>query len=329
MTGVQTCALPISFVCKASLGQLSGAIAILPTRESVADSLRRPLFYYSSDKVVLHNIPMGHGQLTTNVQYRFECEMVDGAGFEWIIEDLDNSAVWARGFAPVSGVSAASSLFDGFGFAVDSPNPTGSAKYKDMDFSDCVRTFSSTTPSGWSTVAKDTDVAVSGTNKTVATITSGGSAEGMVIGAHGRRTGSGVSRAFQVEYTSGPDTRCMIGLAKEDAVIGTDQFPGSASNTYGYHAFSGNAWNNGSGAAYGATYVAGDKVLVVLTSAGAMICYKWNGSSWSSQGTAFTGLSGVYHPAWGTASSASGTRSVTITTRGIPGLTAVGAQDWE
>lgn len=60
-----------------------------------------------------------------------------------------------------------------------------------------------------------------------------------------------------------------------------------------YYGSNGEKYSNGSGVGYGATYTTGD-VISILYDNGSLIFYK-NGSS---QGTAFTGLSGTYYPSF-------------------------------
>ena len=70
---------------------------------------------------------------------------------------------------------------------------------------------------------------------------------------------------------------------------------GSASYQYSYISSSGNKFNNGSAVAYGATYTTGDVIGIALDmDAGTLVFYKNN----TSQGTAYTGLTGTFFPAF-------------------------------
>jgi hypothetical protein len=70
---------------------------------------------------------------------------------------------------------------------------------------------------------------------------------------------------------------------------------GTSSYQYAYISSTGNKFNNGSSVAYGATYTTGDVIGIALDmDAGTLVFYKNN----SSQGTAYTGLSGTFFPAF-------------------------------
>lgn len=84
-------------------------------------------------------------------------------------------------------------------------------------------------------------------------------------------------------------TNCFVGIASSSEF--TANYPGSTSASYGYVDGTGNKYNNGVAAAYGATYVANDVIGVALDlDAGTIVFYK-NGVS---QGTAYSGLSGSF-----------------------------------
>ena len=71
-------------------------------------------------------------------------------------------------------------------------------------------------------------------------------------------------------------------------------YPGGTSDSYGYFASSGNKFNSGNQSSYGSSYASGDVIGIALDlNAGSLAFYK-NGTS---QGTAFTGLSGGFRPA--------------------------------
>ena len=83
----------------------------------------------------------------------------------------------------------------------------------------------------------------------------------------------------------------LIGIGTSAAPV-SDYFHISASG-YGYAQSTGNKWNNNASSAYGASWTTGDVIGVALDlDAGTLVFYK-NGTS---QGTAFSGLSGTFFP---------------------------------
>ena len=87
------------------------------------------------------------------------------------------------------------------------------------------------------------------------------------------------------EVTAGSGSQ-MIGIGKEGGL-----YDFRVANGYGYFYFNGQKYNSNTGASYGATYTSGDIIGVALDmDAGTLTFYK-NGTS---QGTAYTGLSGTY-----------------------------------
>jgi hypothetical protein len=94
---------------------------------------------------------------------------------------------------------------------------------------------------------------------------------------------------FEWVYTSN-NPAAMVGIAtyqaNKNAQLGSDAFG------WGYH-YSGDKYNNNTATAYGASYTTGDVIGVALDmTAGTLTFYKNN----TSQGTAFSGLTGVYFP---------------------------------
>lgn len=84
------------------------------------------------------------------------------------------------------------------------------------------------------------------------------------------------------------------GIYLTDAVLTDDM--NLSTNYLGYNASNGNKYSGGSGAAYGATFAAGDVIGIAFdSSAGSLTFYKNN----TSQGVAFTGITGNYSPATG------------------------------
>jgi hypothetical protein len=90
----------------------------------------------------------------------------------------------------------------------------------------------------------------------------------------------------------------MLGITKETdtkATTGQDVYPGISANSYGYIA-GGQKYNNATGTTYGASYTTNDIIGIALDmDAGTLTYYKNN----TSQGTAFSGLSGIYLPSIG------------------------------
>lgn len=88
----------------------------------------------------------------------------------------------------------------------------------------------------------------------------------------------------------------MIGVANASAT--RSGYTGSDANGWSYYKTNGNKYNNATGTAYGATYANTDIIGVALDmDAGTLTFYKNN----TSQGTAFTGLTGTLFPTLSTA----------------------------
>jgi hypothetical protein len=86
---------------------------------------------------------------------------------------------------------------------------------------------------------------------------------------------------------------CAIGISDQGGIGTAGSF---ANNYYYYVSKTGNKFSNGTNTAYGATYTASDVIGVALDmDAGTLVFYKNN----TSQGTAYTGLSGTYYPKYG------------------------------
>jgi len=88
----------------------------------------------------------------------------------------------------------------------------------------------------------------------------------------------------------------MNGIISTSDNISNALFPGQTSTSYGYYSVNGQKYNNNTGTSYGATYqTAGDIVGVALDLDGGTLTFYKNGTS---QGTAFTGISGTFKPAY-------------------------------
>jgi hypothetical protein len=84
----------------------------------------------------------------------------------------------------------------------------------------------------------------------------------------------------------------MVGVAS--ASVPLSSYIGASATGYGYNANDGQKYNNSTAGAYGSAYTSGDVIGVALDmDAGTLIFYKNN----TSQGTAYTGLSGTIFPA--------------------------------
>ena len=133
---------------------------------------------------------------------------------------------------------------------------------------------------------KGANISVSDGNLT-ATVTSTG---GIVLSTFGVSSGK-----WYWEMTRNGGSDCVIGIANASA--SRTAYLGSDSNGWGYIGSNGNKTNNATSATYGASYASGDVVGVVLDmDAGTVTFYK-NGSS---QGTAYSGLTGTIFAAFGT-----------------------------
>lgn len=157
----------------------------------------------------------------------------------------------------------------------------------------------------WNVADKDADVALSG-GDLVATIVSTGAEQGVVRGVQFRSATD--ARFFCGEYT-GPDGRCCPGIAKATASL--TQYPGQDASGYSVYGADGRLQFNGGSTAYTSAYGSGTIVGVGLA-AGVLTFFTWSGSAWVSLGTAATGITGDWAPAWGPGSSAAGTRSFSL-----------------
>lgn len=150
---------------------------------------------------------------------------------------------------------------------------------------------------------------------TIASVTA--TAQGAVRGSQGRDASG--DHYFEVTIGGTADGRMMVGIGLSSASLAS--YPGADGDGRGYWGSSGQKYASASGSSYGATFSSGD-VIGVRLNAGALTFYV-NGSS---QGSAFTGLSGAWYPMCGTDTSVAGTRSATINTNPTPpsGSTAWG-----
>jgi hypothetical protein len=139
----------------------------------------------------------------------------------------------------------------------------------------------------WNPSDKGSNITLSGGNLT-ATVGAGG---GMVRSTIGKSSGKWY---WEVTRNSGgPD--CVIGIANSSASL--TSYLGVDANGRGYIGSTGNKITNASAAAFGASYAATDVIGVALDmDTGQITLYKNN----TSQGVAYTGLSGTFFAAFGT-----------------------------
>jgi len=132
----------------------------------------------------------------------------------------------------------------------------------------------------WNPADKGTNVTLSGGDLSVS-ISADGAWDAV------RSTISKTSGKWYWEYTM-TGTNAMSGILLSTATLSS--FLGADANGWGYYDLNGNKYTNGASVAYGATYTTGDVIGVALDmDSGTVVFYKNN----TSQGTAYTGLSGA------------------------------------
>jgi len=101
---------------------------------------------------------------------------------------------------------------------------------------------------------------------------------------------------WEVKVVASTQQQAMIGIADvTSSAVNSGSIIGGDAKSYGYYAGTGEKYNNNSGAAYGATYTNGDIISVLLNmDSGTLVFYK-NGTT---QGTAYSSLSGIFSPAF-------------------------------
>lgn len=107
------------------------------------------------------------------------------------------------------------------------------------------------------------------------------------------------------EISGMTNTENVLGITSD--IGGTTVFPGGTIQGFGYYDVTGQKFNNGVGAGYGAAYAPGDVIGVEFNN-GDLTFWK-NGVS---QGLAFAGIVGSFTPAWGPATGGAGTRTATL-----------------
>jgi hypothetical protein len=148
-----------------------------------------------------------------------------------------------------------------------------------------VPTLTSTTVANYAVLNPlDSGMVLSSANLTT---TTGSSANTIVRATIGVTSGK-----WYWEVTQGTANEVLIGVANSSASLA--QYLGQNVNGWAYDSGNGSKYNNGVGSAYGATWTTNDVIGIALDiTAGTIVFYKNN----TSQGTAFTGLTGTLFPA--------------------------------
>jgi hypothetical protein len=100
---------------------------------------------------------------------------------------------------------------------------------------------------------------------------------------------------WEYEFSAGGNS-ALLGITQKPFAVQMGTWPGEQTGDYGYYGSNGNKYTAGSGSAYGSTFTTGDIIGVALDlDAGTLTFYKNN----SSQGTAYSSISGTFFPAIG------------------------------
>jgi hypothetical protein len=102
------------------------------------------------------------------------------------------------------------------------------------------------------------------------------------------------SGKWYAEFTVLSTSLNIVGIISDadTTITGTDKYLGSTANSYGYFHSNGNKYNNGTASSYGATYTTNDVIGVALDMDNGTLTFYKNGTS---QGTAYSSLSGVFY----------------------------------
>lgn len=141
-------------------------------------------------------------------------------------------------------------------------------------------------PTTWNPSDKDATITLSNGNLTAACSS---------VGFGAVRSVRGVSDGkYYWEVTiQTANARELVGVIDGASVINT--ILGTSATSYGYFGFDGTKRNNASSTAYGATFGNGDIISVLLDMDAGTLTFWKNGST---QGTAFTGLTGTLYAAF-------------------------------
>jgi hypothetical protein len=133
----------------------------------------------------------------------------------------------------------------------------------------------------WNGADKDASITLSG-GSLVATTSGVGTS--LVRSTIGKSSGK-----WYWEYTFTVATPIFLGVS--DTTPATNHWPGQDATSYSYYK-SGNSYNVATATAYGATFVAGDVISVMLDMDSGLIAFRKNNAA---QGTAYTGLTGTMY----------------------------------
>ena len=110
---------------------------------------------------------------------------------------------------------------------------------------------------------------------------------------------------WEYEFSAGGNS-ALVGITQKPFAVQMGTYPGFASGDYGYFGSNGSKYTNDTGSAYGATFTTGDVIGIALDlDAGTLTFYKNN----TSQGTAYSSISGTFFPAIGKGITATGITS--------------------
>lgn len=169
--------------------------------------------------------------------------------------------------------------------------------------------------STWNPSDKGASVVLRGSNYIMSATATAQSVRGTV--------GRAASGHYYFEIVvGGPDGQHLVGVGNTSASLSS--FPGSDANGWGYYG-AGPQKFNGSGTSYGATFTAGDVIGVEIDN-GALTFHK-NGTS---QGSAYTGITGTLYPMVGMGTGGGGPRTGTLNVGQLPwdGTLPSGAAAW-
>jgi len=153
----------------------------------------------------------------------------------------------------------------------------------------------------WNPLVGSVGVTLSQANLSATFDTAGGTRYG-TIGTIGVSSGKWY---WEYEFSAGGNS-ALLGITQKPFAVQMGTYPGEQTGDYGYYGSNGNKYTAGSGSAYGATFTTSDVIGVALDlDAGTLTFYKNN----TSQGTAFSSISGTFFPAIGKGITATGITS--------------------
>jgi hypothetical protein len=153
----------------------------------------------------------------------------------------------------------------------------------------------------WNPLVGSVGVTLSQANLSATFDSAGGTRYG-TIGTIGVSSGKWY---WEYEFSAGGNS-ALLGITQKPFAVQMGTWPGEQTGDYGYFGNNGNKYTAGSGSAYGATFTTGDIIGVALDlDAGTLTFYKNN----TSQGTAYSSISGTFFPAIGKGTTATGITS--------------------